>query len=69
MFVWDIKYAMARFINARSYLETEELKYMYSQWRDRNAKELGEVFIKLLSEMKNKSQLDVTYYFIVLLIG
>jgi len=60
---------MARFINARSHLESEEMKYVYSQWRERNAEEVGEVFVKPLSGLKNKNQLDVTCYFIVLLIG
>jgi len=51
MCVWGIKYAMARFINARNHLESEEMKYMYSQWRERKAEEAGEVFIKPLSRL------------------
>lgn len=51
MCVYGIEYAMARFINARSHLESEEMNYMYSQWRERNVEEVGEVFIKLLSRL------------------
>jgi len=40
---------MTHFINARSHLESEEMKYMYSQWRERNEEEKLEVFIKPLS--------------------
>ena len=42
---------MAHFINAKSHLELEEMKYMYSQWRERKAEEAGEVFMKPLSRL------------------
>jgi hypothetical protein len=48
MCVWGVEYGMAHFIDARSHLESKEMKYMYSQWRERNVEEAGVVFIKPL---------------------